>query len=406
MHTVKTLGAITLTSLLVTSDLFAQSEFGSGCHGGSGVTPTLAVVGDVRAGQTWTLEVTAPGGVGLGYLLIGFSNTTASALGGLPLPLDLGALFGDPLWTGCPVNVDPSHSLQAYTFDPYTDGGRASFTLPGWDVGTVFVQVVNIDTDFVSRFAGVSRGLAVRRTAPNGMVPIDPGTFEMGSNAPNAAPYFGSRTQMPVHFVTIGQPFWMGRHEVTQAEYESLMGFNPSLTIGANLPVDSVSWNDAQAYCSALTAAESLAGNVPVGYEYRLPTEAEWEFACRAGTTTEFNVGAGLFCGQANFDFSYHSNSSCNPFGTVDVGSYAPNAWGLFDMHGNVREWCLDAYAPYTADAVTDPLVTIGAQRVIRGGSWDSNSAGCRSARRASAAPTQASDIFGFRVVLAPVVTP
>jgi formylglycine-generating enzyme required for sulfatase activity len=406
MHTVKTLAAFTLTSFLVTSELLAQSEFGSGCFGASGVTPTLAVSGDVRSGQSWTLEVTAPGGVGFGYLLIGFSNTTASALGGLSLPLDLGALFADPLWTGCSVHVDPSYALQAYTFDPNQNGGLATFTFPGWDIGTVYVQAVNIDPDFVSRIAGVSRGLAVRRTAPTGLVPIDPGTFAMGSNAPDSAPYFGSSTQRPVHSVTISRPFWMGRHEVTQAEYEALMGFNPSLEVGASLPVDSVSWDDAQAYCAALTVTEALAGNVPLGYEYRLPTEAEWEYACRAGTTTEFNVGAGLYCDQANFDFSYHSNSSCNPIGTVAVGSYAANAWGLFDMHGNVREWCLDTYAPYTADAVRDPLATGGTQRVIRGGSWDSNSAGCRSARRASVAPNQASDIFGFRVVLAPIVTP
>ncbi|MCP3879883.1 MAG: formylglycine-generating enzyme family protein, partial [Sulfitobacter sp.] len=119
-----------------------------------------------------------------------------------------------------------------------------------------------------------------------GMVSIPAGSFDMGSNAPNAAPYFNDAGQQPVHNVTISEAFWMGEHEVTQAEYQALMGSNPSHLSGPNLPVETVSWNDAVAYCTALTAQEMAAGNLPTGYEYRLPTEAEWEYACRAGTTT------------------------------------------------------------------------------------------------------------------------
>jgi len=236
-----------------------------------------------------------------------------------------------------------------------------------------------------------------------GMVAIPAGTFLMGSNVPNGYPYYN--TSQPVHQVTISSPFWMGQQEVTQAEYQALMGNNPSSFQGTTRPVEFVTWHEARAYCAALTAQQ--AANLPVGYEYRLPTEAEWEFACRAWTTTEFHYGPDLFCNQARFGYSYHSNSSCNSgSGTVAVGSSAPNAFGLYDMHGNVREWCLDSFAPYTSAAVTDPFVTGGPFRVSRGGSWDYYSNGCRSANRDYGDPGFTHNYVGFRVVLAPVLVP
>jgi formylglycine-generating enzyme required for sulfatase activity len=239
-----------------------------------------------------------------------------------------------------------------------------------------------------------------------GLVPIQPGTFQMGSNAANAAPYYNNSNQQPVHAVTLSYTFWMGATEVTQAQYQALMGTNPSGFPGANNPVEAVSWNNAVAYCAALTTQQAALGNVPAGYQYRLPTEAEWEYACRAGTTTEFNTGAALFCNDAKFGYSYHSNSSCNSSSPVPVGSYAPNAWGLYDMHGNVWEWCLDSYASYTAGAVTDPFVTGGPDRGLRGGSWGNYSNFCRSAYRYFNVPGYTNDYVGFRVVLAPVLVP
>ncbi len=241
-----------------------------------------------------------------------------------------------------------------------------------------------------------------------GMVSIPAGTFDMGSDAASGLPYLGHPNSQPVHSVTISQGFWMGEHEVTQAEYQALMGVNPSSSSGINLPVERVSWYDASAYCAALTAQEMALDHVPAGYEYRLPTEAEWEYACRAGTTTEFNLGAELYCSDANFWFCYHSNSSCNSNSTVDVGGYPANAFGLYDIHGNVSEWCLDSYASYTSGAVTDPFVTgIGSARIIRGGSATLNSNYCRSAARYSGSPGDSSDSgFGFRVVLGSVLVP
>ncbi|MBL8800488.1 MAG: SUMF1/EgtB/PvdO family nonheme iron enzyme [Planctomycetes bacterium] len=240
-----------------------------------------------------------------------------------------------------------------------------------------------------------------------GMVVIPAGTFIMGSNAASGAPYSNSTNQQPAHQVTISYCFWMGETEVTQAQYSSLMGTNPSFFVGASRPVERVSWFNAQSYCAALTAQQSALGNVPAGYQYRLPTEAEWEYACRAGTTTEFNVGASLFCYQAKFAYSYHSGSSCGSSSHVPVASYAPNAWGLYDMHGNVWEWCLDSYAGYSAGGVTDPFVTGGPSRVLRGGSWGSYSSLCRSANRSYvSAPGLTGSGLGFRVVLAPILVP
>jgi len=201
----------------------------------------------------------------------------------------------------------------------------------------------------------------------------------------------------------------MGAKEVTQAQYLALMGVNPSFypfPANQNHPVDQVTWTQARAYCAALTAQQSALGNVPVGYEYRLPTEAEWEYACRAGTTTEFNIGSGLNCGQARFDYSYHGSSWCWASYTLPVGSYAPNAFGLHDMHGNVFEWCLDSFSSYTPGAATDPFVTGGSTRVLRGGGWAADSSQCRSAFRWNKDPSHLDSVFGFRVVLAPILVP
>jgi formylglycine-generating enzyme required for sulfatase activity len=271
-------------------------------------------------------------------------------------------------------------------------------------------------TDNQGFLLGLTNALQITLGAQTGPIPgvtpipglaiIQPGTFQMGSDAAAGAPYFGSGTEKPVHPVTISYPFWMGATEVTQAQYQALMGVNPSYSLGANRPVEQVFWFDAEAYCAALTAQQAALGNVPVGYQYRLPTEAEWEYACRAGTTTEYNVGGALPCFQARFAYSYTSNRECSDWwtGTVPVGSYPANPWGLFDMHGNVAEWCFDSMALYPSGVVTDPVVTSGPSRVIRGGNWGNASSSCRSASRHDLTPGIPSNGVGFRVALAPVL--
>ncbi len=287
-----------------------------------------------------------------------------------------------------------------------------------WSVGQrVFVQSWYRDPP-APRGSNLSNALELTLRAPAptpcvtpiaGMVAIAPGTFMMGSAAASGWPYFNTAAEQPVHQVTLSYCFWMGATEVTQAEYSALMGFSASVHSGPNRPVDSVIWTFADDYCEALNASQVALGAVPPGYEYRLPTEAEWEYACRAGTTTEFNTGAELLCGQASFGFSQHTGSPCLSNATTPVGSFAPNPWGLYDMHGNVWEWCLDSFDSYSAVPVTDPFVTGGPLRVLRGGSWNYSSQFCRSAIRGAdipGGPPFVGGITGFRVVLAPILVP
>jgi formylglycine-generating enzyme required for sulfatase activity len=237
------------------------------------------------------------------------------------------------------------------------------------------------------------------------MVFISPGTFTRGS--PESEEGRGS-DEGPQTVVTISRGFWMGKFEVTQAEYVSLMGSNIALlTYDTRLPLDLANWIHATNYCHQLTERERAAGHLPSGYGYRLPTEAEWEYACRAGTTTPFSLGSGtsLSSTQANFDGTFpYGGAVTGPYinRTTLGGSGPPNAWGLHDMHGNVWEWCQDWYAPYPGGELTDPKgPPTGTTRVLRGGGYTSIGAGCRSAKRDSRSPTYRNSIQGFRVVLA-----
>ncbi|MDB4621711.1 SUMF1/EgtB/PvdO family nonheme iron enzyme, partial [Rubripirellula sp.] len=196
------------------------------------------------------------------------------------------------------------------------------------------------------------------------------------------------------HEVRLTKPFMLGLHAVTQSQYERVMGKNPSRFKGANNPVEKVSWKDALKFCQKLSAlpAEKAAGRV-----YRLPTEAEWEYACRGGTTTKFSFGDDDSELGDYAWFDGNSGKTSHP-----VGSKKPNAWGLYDMHGNVWEWCQDWYGDYPGRAVSDPTgPTSGSGRVFRGGSWCSTAGICRSANRYGDFPSLRYYI-GFRVCLSP----
>lgn len=220
------------------------------------------------------------------------------------------------------------------------------------------------------------------------------GRFVMGSPLAEAE----REAQERPHPVQISRRFYLGKYEVTQAEWTQVMGDNPShfKTCGARCPVERVNWHQVQEFIAKLTRMSG-------GAKFRLPTEAEWEYACRAGTQTPFNTGANLTTAQANYQGEFPSAgfpAGANRGGTAPAGSYAPNAWGLYDMHGNVWEWCQDWRCDYPDTAVVDPVGNCRAEfKVIRGGSWCFNAASARSALRYTHRPQDLGYSLGFRLV-------
>jgi len=288
----------------------------------------------------------------------------------------------------------------------------------GGEIGVPLDKLSQEDQQFVAKAAGAmppentsapaassESGTEISNSIGMKLVLVPAGEFRMGS--PNSEEG-RSGYEGPQHKVRITKPFYMGKYEVTQGEFQEVMGRNPSRfsTRGENkwqvsgmdtnrFPVENVSWNDAVEFCRKLSEKESR--------NYRLPTEAEWEYACRAGTKTPFSFGSVLNGREAN----------CNgesPYGTAEkgpnlqrtttVGSYPPNAFGLHDMHGNVWEWCADWYHHYyyqIAPEKDPPGPETGSSRVMRGAGWGNAASDCRSALRGSDAPTFRRDV-GFRV--------
>ncbi len=231
---------------------------------------------------------------------------------------------------------------------------------------------------------------------------IHPGSFQMGSE-------IGDADGKPMHSVTLTKPFYLGKYEVTQEQWQAVMGANPSSNKGPKLAVEQVRWDDCQMFLAkvnGLIIPPAGGGDrVDAGSRtrvFRLPTEAEWEYACRAGTTTPFSFGddeAGLG------EYAWFAGNSGSK--THDVGTKKPNAWGLHDMHGNVSEWCADWKGDYSAEAATDPTGPArGSERVFRGGSWYFAAENCRSTSRIGNAPGLRYDSVGFRVAVTPEVQP
>jgi len=317
-----------------------------------------------------------------------------------------GELMVTNLEPGTTATVEWAASLEG----PWSDNWAGLRAAPADSNGTL--------TASVPMFYRV-RGVPVNPN-PEGLVWIPPGTFLMGSpvSEPEREALFqlyglGNET---LHEVALTQGYWMAKHETTQEQFSAIMGSNPSYFSGVNLPVENVTWYESVAYCEALTAREQAAGRLPEGYVYRLPTEAEWEYACRAGSTTAFYLGDELRSGQANFDGTREysvaeGGTVANPAGTAygrtrPVGDtlFQPNAWGLYDMHGNVKERCADRIENYPAGPVTDPSTprpTADWGPVERGGNWRGPAANCRSAARDVHFPDFRHNGYGFRVVLA-----
>ena len=239
-----------------------------------------------------------------------------------------------------------------------------------------------------------------------------PGTFQMGSPASESG---HGDDEGPVQ-VTLTHGFWLGKFEVTQEEFQRLTGTHratftssgsgKAAVVGldtSRFPIEGVTWDEAIEICQRFTQQEQKAGRLPDNWEYRLPTEAQWEYACRAGSTTATSFGDNLSSKQANFDGSapYHRAPKGRHLARpTTVGSYAANAWGLYDMHGNVREFCRDAAVPQLPGG-TDPESLPArpiCQRAVRGGSWRSEGDACRSAFRYGMINTVFDDDLGFRV--------
>jgi formylglycine-generating enzyme required for sulfatase activity len=220
---------------------------------------------------------------------------------------------------------------------------------------------------------------------------IPPGTFMMGSPKEEKE-RIDNETQ---HKVTLTKGFYMGVYTVTQEQWQGVMGNNPSNFKGEkNLPVEQVSWDDCQQFIKKLREKDKKA--------YRLPTEAEWEYSCRAGTKTPFHFGETISTDQANYNgnFTYGTGKKgVYREKTTPVGSFPANAWGLHDMHGNVWQWCQDGYGNYPQEDVVDPQgAEKGAFRVLRGGSWIFNPRYCRSAFRYRDGPGPRLNYCGLRV--------
>jgi formylglycine-generating enzyme required for sulfatase activity len=221
---------------------------------------------------------------------------------------------------------------------------------------------------------------------------VPPGSFLMGGTEYD--------DEKPVHRATLTTGYFLGAHPVTQAQWQAVMGTEPSQFKGPNKPVESVSCSDSKRFYTKLT--RRLNGRVTV----RSPTEAQWEWACRAGTTTHFHFGDVPSTGRFNYNGTARWNGSKqgkNRKQTTDVGSFAPNPWGLFDLHGNVWEWCAEVYASYAGDHQLDPgekqkKGSAHYYRVLRGGVWCWGPEGCRAASRYGLPIATPLDYVGFRV--------
>jgi formylglycine-generating enzyme required for sulfatase activity len=209
------------------------------------------------------------------------------------------------------------------------------------------------------------------------------GSFTMGSDSGDS-----TDDEQPIHTVKISKPFYLGKFEVTQEEWQTVMGNNPSQFKGARRPVETVSWSDCQEFLKKLASKSRK-------LTFLLPTEAEWEYACRAGSKTEYSFGNET---KRLREYAWYEGNSESK--THDVGTKKPNRWKLYDMHGNVAEWCADWYGPYKSATQANPIERlVGSNRVVRGSSWFWYDQVLRSSSRDMLKPVSAIHGVGFRVL-------
>lgn len=316
------------------------------------------------------------------------------------------------LFTAFEISTNPSG--QAFWLMPLAALITAS--LLGIGSAIWWLRLVNSDKNQKPRLVNKSDvptpGTIARNSIGIELVFVPSGAFVMGSSEEEISGAVAEvkkyqpdverdrfANEAPPQKISFADGFWIGKYEVTQAQWRALMQENPSnfKECGANCPVEQISWSDAQAFIKKLNEEKD-------GLEYFLPSEAEWEYAARANTTTAFAYGNGLNSEQANFDgnFPFDSVRGIYIARTTIVGSYKPNAFGLYDMHGNVWEWTRDAYNPSYQNLSADDSENFVAEnqhlRVLRGGSWYNSASNCRSAFRLKLTFVSRSNNIGFRV--------
>ena len=303
--------------------------------------------------------------------------------------------------------TDGSNIIITYTGELYLSEDAISWSKLESASNPYQITMRNKKLFFCSKETSDNKNFTIQLsdTVSLDMIWIEPGTFMMGSPDDELGRDSEKET---LHEVTLTTGYWVGKYEVTQSQYEAVMGTNPSRNygVGDDYPVYYVSWNDAMDFCDKLTETEKAAGRLPGGYEYTLPTEAQWEYACRAGTTTALNNGKNLSdmdeCPEMDEVgwYGYNSDRTSHP-----TGEKKPNDWDLYDMHGNVQEWCLDwGEDEYPTSPVVDPTgPEIGYYRVLRGGSRSNRAYACRSAYRTYFGSDYTANNVGFRIVLTPV---
>ena len=298
---------------------------------------------------------------------------------------------------GQPIAGATNSTITIADFNGALHNGNYTLVVTN-DFGSVTTQATSLQVDATPTSHTVA-------SINMDMIFCPPGTFTMGSPT-NEAGRNGAETQ---HQVTLTNGFYLGKYEVTQGQYETVMTGNPeglnakpsAWPNNDNRPVEKVSWNDAQVFLTRLNATEQAAGRLPTGWSYVLPTESQWEYACRAGTTTAYSWGNAIASSNANYNWDGAHNTGNDFKQTRDVGQYAANPWGFFDMHGNVWEWTADWYqAAYpTGNLVIDPTgPASGSFRVKRGGSWYDGGTNLRSAKRNLHTPSTRYNDLGFRV--------
>jgi formylglycine-generating enzyme required for sulfatase activity len=328
------------------------------------------------------------------------ANPELELFGGSAITREAGQAWAEP-------GVEAHDARDGNITDQIVVTGTVDMNTTGTYLLTYSVQDGAGNTASTTRTVTVvgNRTVDLNATVAMDMIWCPPGTFTMGSPTTEAGREADRENE---HNVSLTKGFYLGKYEVTQAQYEAVMtgvtgdrNATPSNWHGnPNRPVEMVSWNDAQVFLTRLN--EQQASSLPAGWTYVLPTESQWEYACRAGTTTAYSWGTTIASSNANYNWDGNWDTGNDFKQTRDVGQYSANPWGFFDMHGNVWEWVNDRYAAAypTDNPVIDPTGPASGSRVRRGASWKEGGAGLRSAKRAGNAQGHRDSYHGFRVSL------